>query len=150
MKISLLVSKKQDDFTEEDFSNAIGAFDKITEICQTIKMDDSEQWTIAIEILTQFYSSNKFSSEFIILLAWDCIHGLKKDSLSMGYEAAYRFIIKCLLIIAKSHKEDIHEYSDTLLRLLSLALEYNKKVYQVMLFQCQKLLYSFFFSFLFD
>ena len=130
MKISLLVSKKQDDFTEEDFSNAIGAFDKISEICQTIKMDDSEQWTIAIEILTQFYSSNKFSSEFIILLAWGCIHGLKKDSLSMGYEAAYRFIIKCLLIIAKSLKEDTHEYFDTLLRLLSLALEYNKKVYQ--------------------
>ena len=130
MKISLLVSKKQDDFTEEDCSNALGAFDKITELCQIIKMDDSEQWNIGIELLNQFYRSNKFSSEFIILLSWGFIHGLKKDSLSMGYEAAYRFIIKCLLIIAKSYKADTHKYSDTLLRLLSLALEYNKKVYK--------------------
>lgn len=129
MKISLLVSKKQDDFTEEDLSNAIGALDKITDICETIKMDNSEQWTIALEILKQFYSSNKFSSEFIIYIAWIYIHELKKDSIVMGYDSAYRFIIKCILIIAKSYKEDT-QYSDTLLRLLSLALEYNKKVYK--------------------
>lgn len=130
MKISLLISKNRDDTTEDDLSNALGAFDKISEICQTIEMDYSEQWNIAIEILNQLYGSNKFFSEFIIAFAWGCIHELKKDSLSMGYESAYRFIIKCLLIIAKSYKKDTHEYSDTLLRLLSLALEYNKKVYE--------------------
>lgn len=130
MKISLLISKNRDDTTEDDLSNALGAFDKISEICQTIGMNDSEQWNIAIEILNQFYSSNKFNSEFIIAFAWECIHELKKDSITMGYESAYRFVIKCILIIAKSYKEDTHEYSDTLLRLLSLALEYNKKVYQ--------------------
>lgn len=129
MKISLLISKKTDDFTEEDSVNTISALDKITEICQIIKMDDSEQWTIVLEILNQLYSSNKFNSEFIVYFAWICIHGLKKDSPSMGYESAYRFIVKCLLIIAQSYKMDTPKNLDTLLRLLSLALEYNKKVY---------------------
>lgn len=130
MKISLFISKKQDDITEEDLNNAICAFDKITDICKTIKMDEYEQWIIVIEILTQFHSSNKFNSEFIINLGWICIHELKKDSIIMGYNSAYRFIIKCILIIAKSHKENTHEYSETLIRLLSLALAYNKKVYK--------------------
>ena len=80
-------------------------------------------------ILTQLYESNKYNSEFIITASWLCIHGLKKDVVKLSFDIAYRFIIKCMLIIAEVSRPDRDISLSSLIRLLNLALHYNRKVY---------------------